>query len=68
MRTLIITQDSFLDNKFLDMWENDNDPRNWADFIKSLDNNIMTVGFRNQTTTIQFINESHKTWFLLRWS
>jgi|LakMenEpi03Aug12_release.lakeMendotaPanAssembly.Ray.scaffolds.fasta_scaffold396428_6 hypothetical protein len=68
MRTLIIYQDSFLDNKFLDMWEDHADPRHWADFIKSLDVNITSVSFRNQTTTIEFVNEAHKTWFIMKWS
>ncbi len=69
MSTLIIYKDSILDQKFLDMWEDSKGPKlDWSSFIKTLDVNIISVCFVYETTTIEFTNEAHKSWFILRWS
>ncbi len=41
----------------------------WADFIKSIDSNIIDVyDYDGYKIIITFKSEAHLTWFLLKWS
>lgn len=68
MSTLILYENTVLDDKLLMMWENESEIGDWREFIKHLDDSIISVRFAHQTTQIEFPTEVHKTWFLLKWS
>ena len=65
---LEIINDSDLDNTLDDLW-NSNIDKEWTEFIKSLDDNIVDVCDNFDTTThITFKDEQTKMFFILKYS
>ena len=66
MNELIIKIRTDLDMKLVKQWD---DRGEWLDFIKGLDNHIISVKFIPCIETkIVFEKEEHLTWFLIKWS
>lgn len=69
---LIFTDNSDIDVKLMDTRYKTSglNATAWSEYLYQLDPNITKVEYeyRSGCTTLTFTTESHKTWFILRWS